>query len=63
MNDFKTRLIAEKDELLERLGKLEDFLGSDKLASIDEVQQDLLPIQAQAMRTYLSCLNARLEKL
>ena len=63
MNDFKSRLEVEKSELEERLNKLDTFLMSEKVYSIDDVQKALLQVQATAMNTYLQCLKERLQRL
>lgn len=63
MSDFKTRLIAERDETRDKEIKLVTFLESDNAKDIDDVQLTLLKIQSNAMTTYVSCLNARLERL
>ena len=63
MSDFKTRLETEKNELEEKLNKLNNFNASKKVDEIDPVQKSLLIIQARAMCTYLECLKERLSKL
>ena len=63
MSDFKTRLETEKVELEEKLDKLNAFLVSEKVNSVDDVQQALLQVQATAMNTYLQCLKERIERL
>lgn len=63
MNDFKTRLIEEQTQLEEKLNKLDAFLVSEKVNSIDDVQKALLQVQATAMNTYLQCLKERIERL
>lgn len=63
MNDFKTRLIDEKNQLEEKLNKLDLFLVSEKVNSVDDVQKALLQVQATAMNTYLQCLKERIERL
>ena len=66
MDDFKTRLTKEREELAERTKKLEDFLLSDKsneLLEIDQFQLAFLGIQLQAMKTYLRCLDERWGRL
>ena len=63
MNDFKTRLIDEKNQLEEKLNKLDSFLVSEKVNSVDDVQKALLQVQATAMNTYLQCLKERIERL
>ena len=61
--DFKTRLIEEKNQLEEKLDKLDAFLVSDKADDIADVQKALLFVQATAMNTYLRCLEERIERL
>ena len=63
MSDFKTRLETEKSELEEKLNKLDAFLMSEKVNSVDDVQKALLQVQATAMNAYLQCLKERIERL
>lgn len=63
MDDFKQRLLDEKDQLEERLNKLDAFLESEKVKAIDDTQRALLKVQATAMNTYLQCLSERIERL
>ena len=63
MSDFKTRLETEKSELEEKLNKLDVFLMSEKVNSVDYVQKALLQVQATAMNTYLQCLKERIYRL
>lgn len=63
MSDFKSRLVEEKSQLEEKLNKLDDFLLSEKVKDIDDVQKALLYVQATAMNTYLQCLKERIERL
>lgn len=62
-DNFKTRLLEERDQLTERSMKLEQFLKSDKIGTIDPAQLSLLHVQSLAMRTYLQCLNERIQIL
>ena len=61
--DFKSRLVTEREELEAKLEKLKDFNQSEKADKIDPIQKSLLVVQAGAMYTYLECLKARLERL
>ena len=61
--DFKSRLVTEKEELEAKLEKLNDFNQSENADKIDPIQKSLLVVQAGAMYTYLECLKARLERL
>lgn len=63
MSNFKERLVIEQEELSNRLDKLNDFLLSEKVNNIDDVQLALLQVQATAMNTYLQCLNERINRL
>ena len=63
MSDFKTRLVEEQAQLEEKLNKLNDFNQSEKVKEIDQVQKDLLLVQAGAMYTYNECLKARISRL
>jgi hypothetical protein len=63
MSDFKTRLIDEQAQLEEKLNKLDDFLMTEKVKEIDDVQKALLQVQATAMNTYNQCLKERIERL
>lgn len=63
MSDFKGRLETEQQELEEKLNKLDAFLMSEKVESVDDVQKALLQVQATAMNTYNQCLKERLKRL
>lgn len=63
MSNFKERLIDEQAQLEEKLNKLNAFLMSDKVEAIDDVQKELLQVQAIAMNTYNQCLKERLKRL
>lgn len=63
MDDFLKRLENEKADLSERIGKLGDFLNSDKFEAISKTQKHLLQIQFSAMKTYYECLVQRLTDL
>lgn len=60
---FTDRLVNEMEDLGVKIGKLEDFLLSDKSNSVDKVQKELLTIQLFAMRAYYSSIIARLKFL
>ncbi len=57
------RLIAERNDLLDKCSSLEAFIDSDKFNDVNYVQQLLLPSQLSAMETYLMLLDARLNDL
>lgn len=61
MDESKKRVIAERDELQERLTKLGAFLLSDKVLKLSVEMQHLLGRQHEVMCTYLWILKQRLE--
>ena len=61
--DFKSRLVTEKEELEEKLRKLNDFNQSEKADGIDPIQKSLLVVQAGVMYIYLECLKNRMNLL
>lgn len=54
------RVRVEKDELREKIGKLSDFLKSEKIKQIDTTQAYLLRIQYETMTAYANILEKRL---
>lgn len=63
MEDFKKRLIVERDELGDKLAKLEAFIGSTRFENLDERNRKLLVAQRDAMRQYSVILNVRISIL
>jgi len=63
MSDFKNRLIKEQTGLQKKLDRLNSFLMSDKVKTINEVQESLLKVQVFAMATYNQCLKERIGRL
>jgi hypothetical protein len=63
MATFKDRLIEERNQLFEKVTKLEDFLQSETFKSIDVRQASLLEIQLPTMKAYLQILTLRLSLL
>lgn len=56
------RLKAERDEVNERLFKLEGFLYSDETAGLSGPDMFLLTIQADIMHTYEEILCERIRR-
>lgn len=54
------RVRVEYDELREKIGKLRDFLKSEKIKPIDTTQAYLLRIQYDTMTAYANILEKRL---
>lgn len=63
MEDFKKRLIVERDELAVKLAKLESFIESPRFKGLDERNRELLIAQHDAMRQYYAILNMRISIL
>lgn len=61
--EFVQRLLDEKAQLDERIGKLRAFTESEKFATVDAVQQELLKKQLPVMEEYSSILEQRLTAL
>lgn len=60
MSTFKERLILEKQELNEKIEKLEAFVESENFSKIEPVQMSLLNAQLFAMKTYSQILVERI---
>lgn len=63
MEEFYKRLLEEKEQLTDKIFKLSSFIGIDKFKTLPEIQQALLQVQFQAMKTYETCLVERLKYL
>ena len=63
MSTFYERLLQEKTELDEKKQKLDEFLSSDKISSIDPIQISFLNIQSQIMGSYSQVLLERITYL
>ena len=60
MEEYQKRVIVERDELHEKVRKLEEFFRSDIYLGLDIVERDLMRMQWHAMEVYLRILNMRL---
>lgn len=56
------RVIAECEQLVDRITKLETFMHTDLYASLPDDERHLLKSQADAMVAYLGIINTRVEK-
>lgn len=59
MEDYKERLIKERDELKEKFIKLVEFINSDKFYKLSYNNKQVLKNQKIVMELYLSVLNMR----
>lgn len=60
METFVQRLIAERDELQDKMEKLQVFIESEKFKELTYENQALLKIQYNAMKTYKEVLDRRI---
>ena len=61
MKPHEKRVLKERDELEDKLVKLESFLKTDAYLRVEQPQRMLLGRQANIMRTYLNILDQRIE--
>ena len=60
METFVERMITEKDELQDRVTKLENFVNGEKFRELRGLEQVYLKEQLKFMRGYLSVLKQRI---
>lgn len=60
METFVERMITEKDELQDRVTKLENFVNGEKFKELKGLEQVYLKEQLKFMRGYLSVLRQRI---
>lgn len=63
MDDFKARLIRERDDLAIKQNGLKTFLDGKLFETLDKETRVLLILQNNVMLTYLEILNRRIELL
>jgi len=61
MEDYQIRVIKERDELKEKIEKLDIFYRSNKFDSLDDINQNHLIRQLEYMQGYLEILSERIE--
>lgn len=61
INTFKERIVAERDEIADRMGKLALFFKSDIFMNMNDYSRDLLMEQYRIMISYVDCLNRRIK--
>lgn len=63
MKPHEERVIAEKDELREKLTKLDEFIANNfAFGKLDALDRDLLHEQREYMASYLEMLYLRIER-
>ena len=60
MEAFVERMIIEKDELQDKVTKLENFVNGEKFRELRGLEQVYLKEQLKFMRGYLSVLRQRI---
>jgi hypothetical protein len=60
MKPYQERVVAEKRELDARRERLDLFIDSDTFDTLDQLDQALLVVQADAMTTYSGVLAQRI---
>ena len=60
MEDFVKRMIAEKEELKERVDLLNKFMDTDIYKKLSDYERELLNNQLAAMEEYLRILSCRI---
>ncbi|WP_339004328.1 hypothetical protein LDK17_02775 [Fusobacterium polymorphum] len=60
MEAFIQRMIIEKDELQDKVTKLENFINGEKFKELKGLEQVYLKEQLKFMRGYLSILRQRI---
>ena len=60
MEAFVERMIVEKDELQDKVAKLENFVNGEKFKELKGLEQVYLKEQLSFMRGYLSVLRQRI---
>jgi hypothetical protein len=60
MEAFVERMITEKDELQDKVTKLENFINGEKFKELKGLEQVYLKEQLKFMRGYLSVLRQRI---
>lgn len=60
METFVERMITEKDELQDRVTKLENFVNEEKFKELKGLEQVYLKEQLKFMKGYLSVLRQRI---
>ena len=61
-SDWRSRLILEKAQLVERYEALKDFIDTEAFEELDQEDKHLLLLQAHYMQGYLKILEDRVGK-
>jgi len=61
MEAYQERMIEERDELTERIGKLKTFSGTKIFENLDLREKQRINAQGHSMSLYLHILNERIK--
>ncbi len=59
---YQERMITEKDELHDRLVRLDEFIDGATFAGLSKIARDFLTEQREHMANYLEVLHLRIEQ-
>lgn len=62
MQPHEERVVAEENDLSDKLNKLGVFIHSEKFSTLDGIDQYLLKRQDDYMRAYVDVLRARIKR-
>lgn len=62
LQPHQQRVVAECEQLADRIAKLETFMHTDFYAGLPEEERELLKMQADAMVLYLGIINTRVAR-
>lgn len=61
MEDYIERMIAELKDLMDKIDKLDAFIGKAVYENLDDISKFLLRQQLLAMRSYAGILKKRID--
>lgn len=60
MEPYQDRVFEERDELIRRMARLNEFTKTEKFANLDPVEQNAMITQYAAMTAYRTALETRI---
>lgn len=60
MQPHEQRVVVERDELIDKLSRLDAFIAGPNFESLPYEDRKLLTIQRSSMTAYCECLNTRI---
>lgn len=62
MEAYQMRVIEERNELAEKLGRLTEFLATKMFDDLEDADAILLSVQRKEMAAYLDTLDCRIKR-